>query len=401
MKKIKALNLLGSILVVAAFALILKSCKKADNTATTTTEIQKSEAAQQAAIASIKQKYGNVSGGVVYNFLKKADQVFFRDKDGKMKDVKFAPIDKGPATSSIICPDCALATSLGQLTRVFTLNYVKRVYKCESTNKSTLIANWTIDVPYHPMSDYSDNITSSYGTISITAPGGGSPLTHDTYNDNPLNTTPGDLKITYLGTGSCFRNRLYSITYSFDQVPDSYFGNTTGTAITCALNIEDDCSWTGGITSASANGVTPSTDSYLPCNRTDLVYNIPPIQSLGNYATSTALYGTCTNPGGFLGIDAHQVEYREVNSVSSVLWADQSTTIYWGEMPVPPYTEVPSMGTGGVLNLKHMLYASGTWIVRYRNVKTSVCDILYLGSPGAPGANWGSEFTWVEEVIVP
>jgi hypothetical protein len=389
MKKITSLRFSGTIIALIVFALIIKSCKKVDHIA----EIQKPDEAKATIIGAIKQRYGNVSGGVVYNFLKPADQVLFRNKEGKMVDVKYADVAKGGSTSNIICPNCAQATSLGQLTRIFTLNYVKRIYKCESANKSTLIANWTIDVPYHPMSDYVDYLPYTYGTISITAPGGGSPLTHTTYT--PGVSPAGDMTIKYLGVGSCIRNRLYEVTYSFDQVPDSYFGNSSGTAISCSINIEDDCSWTGGITYASYSGTTPSIDSYLPCNRTDIVFVNPPAGS-GNYATAAGAYVICTNPSGFLTVDGQQVEYRKVTSGSSLLWDDQTSTPHWGESIPPSPALVPSMSPTGVLNLKDMLWGTGTWLVRYRNVKTSVCDVI--GS--SPGAGWGSEFTWVVEVWV-
>lgn len=388
MKSIIQFRFTIPIIAIAAFMIFLNSCKKTDF------NNNDPKAARAAAIKAVQERYGNVSAGIIFNVNKKADEMFYRNAQGKMVSLYEQQGNKGPILNRP-CYTCDNAPTAGDLKLEYTLNYVQRWYKCESTaDKSTLTANWTISIPFVPSYFSVFNLPDTWGYLQIIAPGGGSPLTHTSY----ANVSPYDFTMKYLGP-DCFNNKIYEVTYFFENVPDSYFGN--GAQISASLSIEGPCSLIGGVaTSGSVNAPTQSNDSYLPCNRIDKVWINPPGGG-SSYATAAGNYMLCNYPSGFTLIDAHQVEYREVNSSTSFLWSDQTSQVHWGE-PVGSSGEAPTINPStGVSNLIGMTASSGTWLVRYRNVKTSVCDVIYgIGNPPPPNGDWGSLFTWVTEVWV-
>ena len=46
----------------------------------------------------------------------------------------------------------------------------------------------------------------------------------------------------------------------------------------------------------------------------------------------------------------------------------------------------------------HITVNSGTWLVRYRNVKTSVCNII--NPTGPTNGDWGNSALWISEVCL-
>lgn len=285
---------------------------------------------------------------------------------------------------------CSTASSAGQLRVTDTLNYVQRWYKCESTGKSTLTANWTISVPFTPTYFSVDTSVDTWGNVEITAPGGGSPLTHTSIY-GPSST---EFKMRYLGNDPvCNNNKMYEVTYNFDNVPDSYFGS--GAVIKASISIAGTCSLLGNVvTSGSVTAPTLSNDSYLPCDRIDQVF-INPYMGPGGCATATGNYVLCSYPSGFLLIDNHQLEYRVVNSgTGSLAWSDQSSTVHGG-VPTGLSTESQTIDPStGVSNLVGIT-SGATWLIRYRNIKNSTCNLI-----SGYNQNWGSEFTWIVEVWV-
>ncbi|NOT92911.1 hypothetical protein [Ferruginibacter sp.] len=391
MKIITSLKFLGTVMAVVAFMLMIKSCKKTDVGAVSPKE---AETVKAEIIKAIKERYGNVGAGVIFNVNKKANKYFYKDVSGNMANLYGSDGINVSSGTSGLCYTCNNAPNAGALVVTYTLNYVQRLYICESSDKSKLTANWTISVPFTPSYFSVDDLPDTWGYLQIIAPGGGSPLTHTSY----AAVTPYDFTIKYLSADpTCFNNKLYEVTYNFENVPNSYFGS--GAQISGSLSIEGTCSLLGGVVqSGSTNAPTLSNQSYQPCNRIDKVFVSPPASS-GQYAQVGGVNVVCSYPSGWSAVDAQQLEYRQVNSGSgSLLWNDQTSTIHWGETVPPSPILSPTMTPTGALNLKNMVYGSGTWLVRYRNVKTSVCDILYLTPGSNPGAFWGSEFTWITEV---
>jgi len=209
---------------------------------------------------------------------------------------------------------------------------------------------------------------------------------------------------------NCASNQIYEIFYVFTNVPNSYFAS--GTVLSTNLGMTTDCSLVGNfVSTGDVTGPTFSQNEDLPCNRIDKVYIFP--AATGVQAYTTALGNTtaiCTHPTGFAHPDYHQLEYRQINS-GGYNWDDQTSVVYWG---IPNYffssTYLPNFAPNDVEKLDQMTVASGQWIIRYRNVKTSTCDIIYNSgsspdianpSPGPSGAGgiWGTPSLWYTEIV--
>ena len=390
MKTITSLKFIIALFGILAFTLAIKSCKKADNI----NPLQDAETTKSKSIQAVKDKYGNFSASIIIPVNKTTSQTFYKDANGKMVSIDNQGTLNTNSPTGGPCYTCLTATTAGQLHFSYTLNYVQRWYKCESGDKSTLTANWTISVPFIPSYFVQDYLPNTYGYLEITAPGGGSPLTHYSY----AAISPYDFTMKSLGHDpACLNNNIYEVSYNFTNVPDSYFGS--GAQINGKVSVDCSCaSFFTNVNSGTIGAPALSNNSYLPCNRVDKVFVVPNTGP-SNCATAAGCYILCTNPGGFAPINYHEVEYRKVTSGNSLLWDDQisGSTIHWGE-PTGTSTESPTINPyTGVSNLIYMTPSSGTWLVRYRNVKTSICDIIY-GPGSTPGGNWGSNFTWVTEI---
>ena len=361
------------LLLFAAFILLLNSCKKTNIDVPAT---QNAADAKAAILKAVKERYGNTTG-IIVNVNKDPEDLFYRNvATGNM-----VKIDKSNTSNALCNYNCSNTTNPANLHLVYTLNYIQRNYLCESSGaNSDLNVSWTISVPFTPLTTF--GLNTSTGTLKVTDPGA------------TLHTYSG-LAITIRTIGAdpgCGANTLYEIRYKAVQVPDSYFG--AGMTMDASLSLYNNCALVGNlITTGDVSAADAYTQAHLPCYRVDKLYVNPPGGGT-SYATVAGGYILCTNPSGFSTIDYHQLEYRLVTSGSSLEWVDQSSSVYWG-VPVgsgsPSATINPSTG---VSNLLQMTASSGTWLVRYRNVKTNVCGVI--GS--SPGADWGNHFYWFVEV---
>ncbi len=387
MKTINSIRLILSVFAIAAFMLFVNSCKKTNIDMPAN---KNAEDARAAAIKAIKDKYGNVSAGVIINVNRDPKDLFYRNAaTGNM-----VKIDKSNGNSVVCNYNCNNTSNPNDLHLVYTLSYIQRNYLCESTGaNSNLNVSWTISVPFTPLLTFGSN--TSTGTLKVTDPGS----TLHTYSN---------LAITIRTIGAdpdCSQNTLYEISYKAIQIPDSYFG--TGMTMDASLNLYNNCALVGNLITT---GDVAAADAYLQaeleCYRVDKAYVNPPGGG-STYATIAGGYILCTNPSGFAPIDKHQVEYRLVNNGSgSLQWNDQSSVVYWGEILFTS-TPIETVSPYDVIDLANMTSSSGTWLVRYRNIKTSNCDEIYSnnGNPSPPGpananGNWGNSAFWFTEVWV-
>lgn len=394
MKTINSIKLLLSVFAVVSFMLVLKSCKKAD--IAPPDNIKTAEATRAAALQAIKAQYGNVSAGIVFNVNKTADELFYKNTAGKMVSL-YAGSNNVVAAPCLY--NCNNTTNPANLRIVTTLDYVQRFYICESGSspaKSKVSVKWTVSAPFTITNVTPDGALNTFGKVKFTPSGGPAVILTATAND------PGFV-YTNLGTDpACSMNTLYSVTYYFEDVDDANFAS--GTQLDALLSLSNDCALIGNLLSTGyVSGPTFNQNAYLPCNRIDKVYVVPaPPPPGAQYATATGNYALCSPPSGFALIDLHQLEYRKVVSTTgSLKWDDQfdifgtPSPVYWGQTIPPSPVLSPTMPPSSVLNLLNMLNGSGTWLVRYRNVKTGSCNVV---SPSTPNGNWGNPALWVTEV---
>jgi hypothetical protein len=386
MKTTKSIRFIAILMAMAAFMLVIKSCKKVDNSGTTN-----AEAAKAAAIQSVKAQYGDISAGIVYNVNKAADEYFYKNTEGKMVSLYGAVANaaNGPDISAPNPPgcqyNCTNTTNPANLRLVYTLNQVQRFYDCETaTNaqQSKVSVDWTVSVPFVIGGP---KPTFSTGDVKFINASGVTLLT--------LTASTGNfaLSINYLGPDpACTTGRLYKITYMFNNVANGYFAS--GNTIKASLSLANDCALLGNV-AASGDIAAPafSQNAYLPCNRVDKAFlsagggGAPIIISGGNASL-------CSNPAGFLTIDAYQLEYRQKTAVSDK-WDDQinNSPVRWS-VPSGGTAFLPTFSYGSSATLTFITAGSGLWLVRYRNVKTGTCDII---SPSVPNGIWSNPALWV------
>jgi hypothetical protein len=399
MKTIKSLRFIATLMAIAAFMLVIKSCKKVDNDGVINTK--EAEAAKAAAIQSVKAQYGDISAGVVYNVNKQANELFYKNAEGKMVSLYGAvanaangPDISAPGPGSCVY-NCTNTTNPANLRIIYTLNYVQRFYQCESSsttpNKSRVSVKWTIAAPntffdlgiiYIPTADI--KFTSSAGATLLTLTESSPPAVYL----NPVGPDPGCPQT----------HTLYEVTCTFNNIANTYFAS--GNQISCSLVSPNSCALTNYVV-ASGYVAAPafSQNAYLPCNRVDKVY-ISPASSAGS-AQTTVLgnsVGTCNNPSGFITITNHQLEYRKVTSTTgSLLWTDQSGTVY-GTAAVFNGSQSLNLAPNGFGYLSYMLPNTGKWIVRYRNVYIPGNCLNILGLQTFPGVNQGNG-TWLNTAL--
>ncbi|MBK6379906.1 MAG: hypothetical protein IPF72_09330 [Chitinophagaceae bacterium] len=304
MKTINSIRLILSLFAIAVFILFLNSCKKTNIDMPAN---QNAEDARAAAIKAIKDKYGNISAGVIINVNRDPKDLFYRNAiTGNM-----VKIDKS-SNNNIVCNyNCGNTSNPADLHLVYTLSYIQRNYMCEASTKSDLNVSWTISVPFTPLTTY--GLNSSTGTLKVTDPFS----TLHTYNN---------LAITIRTIGAdpdCSQNTLYEIKFTASSIPDSYFGS--GMTMDASLNLYNNCSIVGNLINTGDVGAADLfLQAELPCYRVDKVWINPPGGGT-SYATAFGNYNICSYPSGFALIDNHQLEYRQVTSGSSLEWDDQSS----------------------------------------------------------------------------
>lgn len=366
---------LGLFLLTAiSFMAILNSCKR-------NKELLSEPSVEQVKAATIKalqDKYGNVSAPIVYPIDKIADG-FYINKNGL--EIPIIKQHSGIQSVNSCSFDCNTASDPSDLDLVYTLDYVQRFFYCGSTTGSEITATWQISVPYtiYPENQVNSTLKSkgrmrfknSSGTILIS------------------NTNLQPINITSNGADPyCSSNFLYTVTYKWSGVADSYF--SSGNTLECSLFAYNNCDLTGNnyLTSWVSAAVFPNgSGTYaLPCSRIDKVWVNPSTgTSSSQCATAAGAYITCPSyPSGFTTTTSQQVEYRIRDNSSSYRWTDQSpsSTVYNGT-PVGTGSTSPIVSACcGVLNLDHIYQGASTygWLVRYRNVYTGCATITPINS---------------------
>jgi len=173
MNLIKSLKFVAAIPAVICFVFLLKSCKKVDSNNISKADLTALTAQKEAMIKAIKKKYGDIGAGIVFPVNKKAEDLLYRTKEGKMTNMFKSETEKsnnsfgGGHTNGGFCQyDCSNASSIGQLVQIFTLNSIQRFYECESNgSKSTIVVSWTISVPYPLIASVGSPV--NYGRFNI------------------------------------------------------------------------------------------------------------------------------------------------------------------------------------------------------------------------------------------
>lgn len=355
--KPSVIKILPAIILITVSVLVFNSCKKTDTSANQT----ETEIAKARAIEAARQRYGNITASVIFT-ANRAAPVSYIDANGVSHDMG------GYLRTQVRCGQytCATATSGSDLYVTSTLQYVKWYYECGVGHN--LAAIWKISVPYTLLLQHPSTSAYSFGNIRIKNPGGTVLATSGDLGQN-------NLEIVNNGADpACLDNTLYTVTYTWQNISDTYF---PGNKVECQYTVYNDCDktnynnvvgWTLGQTYTNATDVFSA-----PCDRTEHAYVNPPGGG-NNYSVILGAYSLCLPPSGFTGTSDHQVEYRLVNNGSSNLWDDQSSTVYWGFPTLTATQDVPTMSSyTGVLFLLNMTSSSGTWLVRYRN-RHSGCD---------------------------
>jgi hypothetical protein len=351
-KLIKVLFVATSVIL---FSLILKSCKKIDDSVSNT-NIDKER--KEAAIKAVIAQNGNVSKAIIFPMDKNADLLLYRDTNDIM--VKF----HSPNTTSNVLDcnsNCSNTSNPNDLVQTYTLRYIQRNYMCDGGSlNSDLVANWLISIPYVPLlADPNNSSNLSYGNISIT--GGGNTITSGNITDITIRDKGAD--------GSCTGHNLYEITYKFQNIAHSYFNDAL---IEASINLYNDCSivgnnvQTGYVYGPLAPNQTTEQTENIPCERTDKVWISP--GSGSNPATALGCYSICWYPSSnFTPTTSHQIQWRQKNATNgSNHWDDQGSAVNTPTgLTISPYT--------GYINLTGMYNGSGTWLVRYRN-RASICN---------------------------
>ena len=341
---------------IILFSFLLKGCKKAGDETNLNTDSE----AKAAAIKAVIAQYGNVSKAIIFPMDKTAEDLFYKDNQGNM--VQFNNANSSSAVPSCTF-NCSNTTDPNNLIQTYTLKYVQRNYICETNDKSDLMANWRISVPYTPLLASPGNPANlSYGRIRIT--GGGSTATSANITGITIRSAGPD--------ATCTGHNLYDITYTFKSIANSYFTNIF---LEASLYLYNDCSLVGNLvqTGYVSGPIAPNQTSEnlynVPCERTDKVWINP--GNAGNPATALGCYTICWYPSpNFTPVTNQQVQWRKKTSTTSNHWDDQ-TSVVNSPAPMNPYT--------GLINLIPMYNGSGTWVVRYRN---RAADCL------SPNANW-------------
>ncbi len=394
MKTISLPKVVITLITIALFAVVLKSCKKVDNTATGKT----AETTKEAVIKAIKEKYGNVASSITYPVNKIAEELFYRDvaDNNSMVKINKDVVSNGP--NGILQPcffNCTNTTDPNKLRIFYTLQSVQRTTYCRTNTFNWLndiSVNWLVSAPFTPLVADPNNASNlSTGSVLISPPFG------PAYGAN--NISP--IVIAYIGADpNCSANSIYKITYTYSYVvTDVVF--TNGYPVDVSLSLYNNCSLVGNLVNS---GVVSSTlaGKTAPCDRTDHVWLAG--GGPGNCIIAAASYITgCSVPSGLTAPDLHQIEYRKVITTNGNLgWEEQvGSAIVYGYIPNTNNRTATMTTSSGFLNLLSMTPGSGTWLVRYRNIKFSICDFIGLPSeqttpPATPNIWTGN---WVTEVV--
>jgi hypothetical protein len=374
MKTITSLRFILSIIAIAAFMLIIKSCKKIN---TDTAIAEKTELARQDVIKAIKEQYGDVSRSVIIPVNKEAGEIKYRDVNANSM-VNLKSSNAAASASGILAPcwyNCTNATSAGQLRIFSTLTSVQRTYYVQTNSsgyKNDIIVNLEVSLPFTPLNaDPGNPANLSNGSILITPPFGPS------YGNN--NITP--IAISYISADpACSANNLYKISYTWSWVTDD-IDFTNGYQVDVDLDLYNDCSLVGNF--VTIGGFTSTLAGMMAaCDRTDNVWT--PGGGPGGCIIAAGNYITIPPPSGWAYPDLHQLEYRAINNANYIAWEAQSSTIYYGQPPSSSSYTATFSSTLGFVELRNMVPSSGNWIVRFRNIKSPTCVSIPATPPTTP-----------------
>lgn len=374
----KTFNKISLLLCLGLFACnMLNSCKKIDSK----NEVLKTDLAKQKIIDRIEATYGKVTTPSIYKVGKEASGFYINDQGLEIPIIK----KKQQAGSENLCGlDCNTASDPGDLEFSYVLDYVQRFFYCGNTTGSEIISTWYVSVPYSLLdaSPLNPSVLSK-GRMRFKSSSGAILITN-------TNLTP--VTITLVGGDpNCSQNLLYTVTYKWEGLDDSYF--SSGNTLECAVDIYNDCDLvnnrhiTGYLQAIVFNGF----GSYAqPCSRIDKVWiNSSTGSNSGQCATAAGAYLTCPSyPFGFTPTTSQQVEYRERDNPASLEWDEQNSIVLIGEKVEPGYPLSSTVSACcGVLFLREMYQgvSSTGWLVRYRNVYTGCAVISPINSTWVTG----------------
>lgn len=372
----------SALLYIFIAAILLNSCKK-----TVDSNADENPADEKARIIeTIKERYGNVTAPVIIPVNQPASSISYIDHNGIFKPIG------GNISTDATCGQytCATAPSPSDLYVSYTLPYIKWYYTCGTGND--LIATWSISVPYTVLLQDLNSSTYSFGNIRIKS--------GSTVLATSGNLGNGNLAIVNHGADpNCSSNTLYTVTYKWDDVSETYF---PGNSVECSLNLYNNCSLVNNLNVVGWTSGPPSPNSMLdvfthPCDRIDQAFILPagPSQT---YTIVAGSYVVCSPPSGFTGTTHNEVEYRPVTHLTSKLWNDQpistspikSGIVTGSGTPGTPARTIASCC--GLIDLRDMVDNSGEWLVRYRNRHTSGCSSLTLNVGDAWPEPWFVEY---------
>ena len=373
-----------AIIFVAGAVIIFNGCKKTDHSVNN----KETEDTKAKAIQATIERYGRVTAPIIFQPRQPASTISYKDVNGNL--IMYGGTQHNRTEGICGQYTCNTTSDPNDLYTDFTLEYIKWFYTCgnNSTGQHDLTAIWKVSVPYTLLLQSGSNY--SYGNIRILS-GGSVILTSGNLGQN-------NMEITNLGTDpNCSANTLYDVRYTWLDVADTYFPDNS---IEASFTIYNDCAITNNNTIVGYTfgaTYTNQTDVFThPCDRTDQAW-VNPNTGPNNQATILGAYNICTPPSGFTGTSNHQVEYRLVDHSTSLLWDDQSSTVYWGSTTGSSYSPVPTMNSlTGILFLYYMTPNSGDWLVRYRNIHSGCTPGSYSNNSNWDDINTGFR-NWVTE----
>ena len=368
------LKFVWAIIFVAGAVIIFNGCKKTDHSANN----KEAEDTRAKAIKATIERYGHVTAPIIFQPRQPASTISYKDANGNL--IMYGGSQYGRTAATCGQYTCNTTSDPNDLYTEFTLEYIKWYYSCGVGHDLTAI--WKVSVPYTLQLQSGSNY--SYGNIRIKS-GGTVILTSG-------NLGQGNMAITNLGSDpNCSANTLYDVRYTWDNVADTYFPDNS---IEASFTIYNDCAITNNNTIVGYTfGATYTNQNDIfthPCDRTDQAW-INPNTGYNNCTTIVGAYVSCTPPFGFIGTTQHQVEYRAVDNNSSDIWDDQTSSVKLGIVSGSGNPGTPSAtmySCCDVLDLRDMLPNSGKWLVRYRNIYSTVCTFI----SGTPPQNWGGNY---------
>jgi hypothetical protein len=373
--------------IAVIFTASIFSCKKNIETTEATETIAQIAAKNKAAIFAT---YGNISAAIANPNPFTTTGISYITTSGTKQSL----LNK--QTRGVIIPntnyvcgsfDCATATNASQLEISGGIASSTRLVKCQnSTALSDAEYTWYVSAPF---------------TINPTQGIAGNTEANTTYTDAfggsvTINTplTAANVIVQPVIKPSC-KNKYYKITYVVKDVPNDYFN--AGATILAQLSLYNDCALINRnvtLVGYSQNAV-PNTYNQAPCARVDRPFINPGAGTTTNpVASVTGLYTSfCGLPGGMVGIDEHQIEFRK-KTVASNNWDDQINSLVKFASSTP--TSQPNQNTinpySGTVFLSGTSQGSGAFIIRYRNIKAPSCLVSSVA-----GSNWSS-FQWQQEI---